>query len=140
MIIYEFVSRVCVFVQIIKLNENTGRTGTSGTLVPLLTNFVRVLDMPNATYHQHSLHFTPEVDDVRLMRYLTYQCKEQLCNGKILCDGSTLYTWMGIGNEVEPKIVRATSMDKTEYEITITYVTARSTIDPQTMTVSYYLV
>jgi hypothetical protein len=118
-----------------------GRRGTLGNAIRLVTNYVRMGDIPNATYHQHALHFPPEVDDddVRLKRYLGYQCGEQLCRGNILCDGSTLYTWKSIDNEEEPKIVRATSKDSTEYEITITHVAARSTIDPQTIPVSPFV-
>ena len=122
-----------------QLDPTMGRRGTLGTPVPLVTNYVELADLPNATYHQHSLHFSPELDDVRTMRYLVYQLSEHLSDGKILCDGGNLFTWKSIGNEDEKKVMRATSKDGTEYVITITHVAARTTTDPQTVQVSPFL-
>lgn len=115
--------------------DNCPKHGTSGDPIKVMANYVPLQRPSYSFFYQHSLQFSPEVDDVRLMRFLAYQSKEQLKANKMVCDGRILYTWDSLGNEEGAKMTKVVAKSGVEYEVEVTFTHKLSFLDRQGMPV-----
>lgn len=105
--------------------------GRTGVPVEVVTNYIALRRSKVGDFFQHSVQFSPELDDIRLMRFLVYQVKDQLGIKKMLCDGRILYTFDSLGNEEQAKRAIATARSGMEYEVEISFTNRLSSLDRQ---------
>lgn len=74
------------------------KKGCSGRVVPVKTNYFRLMTVPNWTINQYHVDFVPEVDLTRTRKYLFRQ-HQALFTGFIF-DGAILYTSTKLPNEI----------------------------------------
>jgi aubergine-like protein len=80
----------------------TEKQGTSGELVPLIANYVRVLSAPQWLLYQYHVTFLPDnIDSRKTRRELLAQHKGVLQD--VAFDGQTLYSFNDLGDDYETK-------------------------------------
>lgn len=80
----------------------TEKQGTSGEMIPLIANYVRVLSAPQWSLYQYHVTFSPDnIDSRKTRRELLAQHKGVLQD--VAFDGYTLYSFNDLGDDYETK-------------------------------------
>src|SRR5207237_7461858 len=81
--------------------ERMNTTGTSGSPVQLMTNYVELKTIPGFLVKQYRVHFDPKEDETSFKKTMMYALEDKL--GSFIFDGSVLYTSKDISDEVRLK-------------------------------------
>ncbi|CAF0730721.1 unnamed protein product [Adineta steineri] len=80
----------------------TEKQGTSGEVIPLIANYVRILSAPQWLLYQYHVTFAPDsIDSRKTRRELLAQHKGVLQD--VAFDGQTLYSFNDLGDDYETK-------------------------------------
>jgi len=67
------------------------KSGTSGSVIPLMTNYFRLRAKPNWTLYQYHVSFSPEVDSKKVRIALVKQHMQGVAGGVNAFDGTVLF-------------------------------------------------